>query len=69
MPTLEFGLDTFLPLTVDEAGLPISGDRVIRNTSWRPSVATNSRRSAARSERRTASRWAQPATTASHSRR
>ena len=32
MPTLEFGLDTFLPLTVDEAGLPISGDQVIRNT-------------------------------------
>jgi probable LLM family oxidoreductase len=32
MSTLEFGLDTFLPLTVDEAGLPISGDQVIRNT-------------------------------------
>ena len=30
--TLEFGLDTFLPVTVDEAGLPISGDQVIRNT-------------------------------------
>jgi probable LLM family oxidoreductase len=32
MPTLEFGLDTFLPVTVDEAGLPISGAQVIRNT-------------------------------------
>jgi probable LLM family oxidoreductase len=32
MWTLEFGLDTFLPITVDEAGLPISGDQVIRNT-------------------------------------
>ena len=32
MPTLEFGLDTFLPVTVDEAGLPISGGQVIRNT-------------------------------------
>jgi probable LLM family oxidoreductase len=32
MRTLEFGLDTFLPITVDEAGLPISGDQVIRNT-------------------------------------
>src|SRR6478672_10346890 len=32
MPTLEFGLDTFLPITVDNAGLPISGDQVIRNT-------------------------------------
>ena len=31
MPTLEFGLDTFLPVTVDESGLPISGDQVIRN--------------------------------------
>src|SRR5712692_10464726 len=31
MSTLEFGLDTFLPVTVDEAGLPISGDQVIRN--------------------------------------
>jgi alkanesulfonate monooxygenase SsuD/methylene tetrahydromethanopterin reductase-like flavin-dependent oxidoreductase (luciferase family) len=30
--TLEFGLDTFVPLTVDEAGLPIDGDQVIRNT-------------------------------------
>ena len=27
MPTLEFGLDTFLPVTVDESGLPISGDQ------------------------------------------
>jgi probable LLM family oxidoreductase len=32
MPTLEFGLDTFLPVTVDEAGLPIRGAQVIRNT-------------------------------------
>jgi len=32
MKTLEFGLDTFLPVTVDGAGLPISGDQVIRNT-------------------------------------
>jgi probable LLM family oxidoreductase len=30
--TPEFGLDTFLPVTVDGAGLPISGDQVIRNT-------------------------------------
>ena len=32
MPTLEFGLDTFLPVTVDQAGLPITGDQVVRNT-------------------------------------
>ena len=32
MKALEFGLDTFLPVTVDAAGLPISGDQVIRNT-------------------------------------
>ena len=32
MPTLEFGLDTLLPVTVDQAGLPINGDQVIRNT-------------------------------------
>ena len=31
MSTLEFGLDTFLPVTVDESGHPISGDQVIRN--------------------------------------
>src|SRR6266576_499915 len=31
MPTLEFGLDTFLPITVDQDGLPIGGDQVIRN--------------------------------------
>jgi probable LLM family oxidoreductase len=31
MPTLEFGLDTFLPVTVDQAGLPVRGDQVIRN--------------------------------------
>src|SRR6476646_3823857 len=30
--TLEFGLDTFVPVTVDEAGLPIDADQVIRNT-------------------------------------
>ena len=29
--TLEFGLDTFLPITVDESGLPVSGDQAIRN--------------------------------------
>ena len=29
---LEFGLDTFVPVTVDAAGLPIGGDQVIRNT-------------------------------------
>jgi alkanesulfonate monooxygenase SsuD/methylene tetrahydromethanopterin reductase-like flavin-dependent oxidoreductase (luciferase family) len=28
----EFGLDTFLPVTVDAAGQAISGDQVIRNT-------------------------------------
>src|SRR5262249_20494434 len=30
--TLEFGLDTFVPVTVDDAGLAIGGDQVIRNT-------------------------------------
>src|SRR6476620_8396226 len=30
--TLEFGLDTFVPVTVDEAGRPIGGDQAIRNT-------------------------------------
>jgi probable LLM family oxidoreductase len=29
---VEFGLDTFLPVTVDQSGQPISGDQVIRNT-------------------------------------
>ena len=29
---VEFGLDTFLPVTVDEAGRPVRGDQVIRNT-------------------------------------
>jgi probable LLM family oxidoreductase len=28
---LEFGLDTFLPITVDRSGRPVSGDEVIRN--------------------------------------
>ncbi|MEA2199394.1 MAG: hypothetical protein QOJ25_3445 [Solirubrobacteraceae bacterium] len=28
----EFGLDTFLPLNVDESGQPVPGDQVIRNT-------------------------------------
>jgi probable LLM family oxidoreductase len=28
----EFGLDTFLPVTVDASGRPIGGDEVIRNT-------------------------------------
>jgi alkanesulfonate monooxygenase SsuD/methylene tetrahydromethanopterin reductase-like flavin-dependent oxidoreductase (luciferase family) len=32
MPTLEFGIDTFVPVTVDGSGLPIGGDQVIRNT-------------------------------------
>ena len=27
----EFGLDTFLPVTVDDSGQPVSGDQVIRN--------------------------------------
>src|SRR5215471_19078859 len=31
MSTLEFGLDTFLPVTVDGSGLPIRGDQAIRN--------------------------------------
>jgi alkanesulfonate monooxygenase SsuD/methylene tetrahydromethanopterin reductase-like flavin-dependent oxidoreductase (luciferase family) len=30
--TLEFGLDTFVPVTVDETGLPIDGAQAIRNT-------------------------------------
>jgi alkanesulfonate monooxygenase SsuD/methylene tetrahydromethanopterin reductase-like flavin-dependent oxidoreductase (luciferase family) len=29
---LEFGLDTFVPVTVDKAGLPIGGDQAIRDT-------------------------------------
>src|SRR5256885_15041048 len=32
LSTLEFGLDTFLPVTVDRSGNPIGGDQVIRNT-------------------------------------
>ena len=28
----EFGLDTFIPVTVDESGRPVAGDQVIRNT-------------------------------------
>ena len=28
---IEFGLDTFLPVTVDRAGRPLGGDQVIRN--------------------------------------
>src|SRR6476620_2686663 len=39
MKTLEFGLDTFLPVTVDGAGLPVSGDQVIRNTVQEAVVA------------------------------
>jgi probable LLM family oxidoreductase len=31
MSTLEFGLDTFLPVTLDDAGSPIRGDEAIRN--------------------------------------
>jgi probable LLM family oxidoreductase len=30
--TFEFGLDTFIPVTVDGAGRPVAGDQVIRNT-------------------------------------
>jgi probable LLM family oxidoreductase len=30
--TVEFGLDTFVPVTVDDAGLSIGGDQAIRNT-------------------------------------
>jgi probable LLM family oxidoreductase len=29
---LEFGLDTFIPVTVDDSGRPVRGDQVIRNT-------------------------------------
>ena len=29
---LEFGLDTFAPVTVDASGEPVRGDQVIRNT-------------------------------------
>jgi hypothetical protein len=32
MGTLEFGLDTFLPVTVDQTGEPISGDQAFRNS-------------------------------------
>src|SRR3982751_3570380 len=32
MSMFEFGLDTFLPITVDRSGNPIGGDQVIRNT-------------------------------------
>jgi probable LLM family oxidoreductase len=32
MSTFEFGLDTFLSVTVDGSGQPIGGDQVIRNT-------------------------------------
>src|SRR5438093_8202886 len=32
MSTFEFGLDTFLPVTVDRSGHPINGDQAIRNT-------------------------------------
>src|SRR3954462_9379683 len=31
MSMFEFGLDTFIPITVDRSGHPISGDQVIRN--------------------------------------
>src|SRR5260221_11317187 len=29
---IEFGLDSFVPISVDESGLELSGDAVIRNT-------------------------------------
>ena len=32
VPEIEFGLDTFASVTVDESGQPLSGDVVIRNT-------------------------------------
>jgi probable LLM family oxidoreductase len=32
MHEFEFGLDTFLPVTVDASGQPIGGDQVVRNT-------------------------------------
>ncbi len=32
MHDIEFGLDTFLPVTVDASGQPVDGDQVIRNT-------------------------------------
>jgi probable LLM family oxidoreductase len=32
MADFEFGLDTFIPVTVDASGRPVSGDQVIRNT-------------------------------------
>jgi probable LLM family oxidoreductase len=31
-PEFEFGLDTFMPVTVDAAGRPVRGDEAIRNT-------------------------------------
>lgn len=32
MKDFEFGLDTFIPVTVDASGRPVPGDQVIRNT-------------------------------------
>ena len=32
MENFEFGLDTFIPVTVDASGRPLAGDQVIRNT-------------------------------------
>ncbi|MEA2247214.1 MAG: hypothetical protein QOH46_1743 [Solirubrobacteraceae bacterium] len=32
MEHFEFGLDTFIPVTVDGSGRPVAGDQVIRNT-------------------------------------
>src|SRR2546430_11920382 len=31
MSAVEFGLDTFLPVTVDHFGHPVSGDQAVRN--------------------------------------
>ena len=31
-PEIEFGLDSFVPIAVDESGQELSGDVVIRNT-------------------------------------
>src|SRR5258706_14585004 len=36
---IEFGLDTFVPVTVDESGQPLDGDVVIRNTIEQPVLA------------------------------
>jgi hypothetical protein len=37
----EFGLDTFIPVTVDQVGEPISGDRQTTSCSRRSPVERN----------------------------